>query len=76
VALSACPFVTFKRHVTELARRRASAEARPPSEAKGVGPQRRSPEGTSAEEDAARRSLPKRSKEGAGARRPDGADQC
>jgi len=64
-------FVTFKRSATELARRRASAEARPTSEATGslrnrrsrfrrlgVGPQRRSPEGTFAEEDAARRSLP------------------
>jgi len=51
--------MTFKHDATTLARRRASAEARPPSEANGVpaesakpisevvvGPQRRSPEGT------------------------------
>ena len=61
--------VTLKRNATALARRRASAEARPTSEAKWVGPQRRSPQGTSAEEDTARSGRPSRQARTAAQRR-------
>jgi len=67
--------VTFKRSATELARRRASAEARPTSEAKWVGPQRRSPEGTVRSGGRGAEVPWERSEHGAGAPRPDGADQ-
>jgi len=60
LALRECGFgsVTCSGKQPSWVRRRASAEARPTSEAKWVGPQRRSPEHPSAQEDAARRSLP------------------
>jgi len=68
-------FVTFKRDATALARRRASAEARPRSEANGVGPQRRPPQGTVRSGGHGPEVPWERSEYGAVGPCPDGADQ-